>query len=412
MKIRRNTLELLKHYHRSNNPDALLRSSSRLQIESPNSIVARIYTARALVMNSQYIQAAEIFESILIPFPRLRKVYLEYLDCLWLGGRRSIFEVQSFRFLEFHFSGRICFRLGYWLIKQKEWSKALRSFLRLRAEKEGTLSLKSSVSLRSILGKIYFNLGDFKQALIEFNGVNTSTAHYYRAKIFADQGRAGMALQQLEKIVDFHLNEKVLRFTCQLQKELGMSEAEQLTLSRLFKIESVPVRRLKILDRLEFVSELLDDQHGLIKVLNTKARMGVCGSNEIKKMAEVYWNQDKVAKACEKYEQLLKINPFDEEALIRLTGYYRRCGDNRRAYQLLKAYYLSNQATQGAQLEYAECALTLDKVSEGRDVLLNLLERGQENGRIYFLLWKIYANQQRYTAARYYKKLFENLRAA
>lgn len=412
MKIHRNTLKLLKHYHRSNNPDALLRSSSKLQIESPNSITARVYTARALVMNRQYIQAAEIFESILIPFPRLRKVYLEYLDCLWLSGQRSVFEVQSFRFLEFHFSGKICFRLGHWLIRQKEWRKALRSFLRLRAEKEGVLSSDNIISLRATLGKIYFNLGDFKQALTELNGIDTSTAHYYRAKIFADQGRSGMALRQLEKIVNFDSNKQVLRFACQLQKELGMPESEQLTLSRLFKIESLPVKRLKILDRLERVSEFLDDQSGLIKVLNTKARLGVCGPREIKKIAGVYWDQDKVSKACEKYEQLLQINPFDEDALIRLTGYYRRSGNNRRAYQLLKAFYLSDQATQGAQLEYAECALTLDKVSEGRDVLLNLVEQGLENGRVYFLLWKIYANQQKQTAARYYRKLFENFRAA
>lgn len=412
MKIRRNTIKLLRHYHQSQNSDALLRSSSRLQVESPNSIVARVYTARALVMNAQYRQASEIYESILIPFPRLGKIYVEYLDTLWIGQQRSVFEIQALRFLEFHFSAKICFRLGRWLMLQKQWSSALQCFLRLRAEREGLLNQNAESKLKSTLGKIYFHLGNYREAISELDAVDTAVANYYRARIFADQGRLGMALQQLEKIDHVEMSKNALSMICQLQRDLDMREAEQSTLYRLFKIELDRLKRLKILDRLEWISESLKDQESLLKVLKMKSRLGVQGPREIKKIASVFWNQEKMSEACKVYEKLLELSPFDEEALVRLTSHYRLTGNRKRAYQFLKTCYLSGQATPGAQIEYAECSLSMDRISEGRDVLLNLLEKGFENPRVYFLLWKIYANQGKQTAAEYYKKLFDNFRAA
>ena len=109
----------------------------------------------------------------------------------------------------------------------------------------------------------------------------------------------------------------------------------------------------------------------------------------MKKAAGAYWNQNKYGKASKGYERLLKISPFDEEALVRLSNYYRQEGREKRAYQVLKSCFLSGKANRGLQLEYAECALLLDKINEGRDVLIDLVENGGESPRVNYLLWKI-----------------------
>ena len=412
MKIRRNTLKLLNHYYKTENSDALLRSSSKLQIHSPNSIVARTYTARALFMTSKYRQAAEIFESIVIPFPRLKRLYLEYLESIWLSGQRSVFEVQTFRFLEHHFSARICYRLGRLMISKGRWRKALKCFVRLRVELEGNLTKSGEFKLKAVLGKVHYHLGDFRAALIEFDGVDSSMAHYYRGRIYAEQGRPGMALQQLEKIQSLDMHKSALDLMRRLQKDLGLVEAEQLTLKMLFRLFTNREERLKVLDRLEWIANKRDDYCEILQVLKLKRDLGVHGPQEVKKAAAAYWHQDKFREASRGYEKLLMLSPFDEEALVRLSGYYRQEGREKKAYQVLKGCYLSGQANPGIQLEYAECALLLDKVSEGRDVLLNLIERGAESPRVNYLLWKIYDNQGKNKAASYYRRLFEKSKAA
>ena len=108
----------------------------------------------------------------------------------------------------------------------------------------------------------------------------------------------------------------------------------------------------------------------------------------------------------------MKISPFDEEALVRLSNYYRQEGREKRAYQVLKSCFLSGKANRGLQLEYAECALLLDKVNEGRDVLIDLVENGGESPRVNYLLWKIYDRQGKDKAASYYKRLFEKTKIA
>ena len=412
MKIRRNTLRLLKHYYNTENSEALLRSSSKLQVKSPNSIVARAYTARALYMTSKYSQAGEIFESIIIPFPRLKKLYLEYLESIWLSGQRSVYEVQAFRFLEYHFSTSVCYRLGRLMASQKLWRKALKCFLRIRAEEEGNLRKSGEAKLRAILGKIYYYLGDFKTAVAELDGVSTSMARYYLAKVYADQNRLGMALQQLEKIEPLDMRESSLNLMRQLQKDLGLVDAEQQTLYKLLRFYSSREKRLKVLDRLLWIAEKRDDYSSILQVLRLKRDLGVYGAQEVKKAAGAYWDQDKYREACKGYKKLLVISPFDEEALVRLSSYYRQEGREKSAYQVLKSCYLSGKANPGIQLEYAECALLLDKVAEGRDVLLDLIEKGDESPRVNFLLWKIYDNQGKEKVASYYKKLFERSKVA
>ncbi len=412
MKIRRNTLKLLNHYYKTENSYALLRSSSKLQVQSPNSIVARAYTARALFMTSKYKQAAEIFESIVIPFPRLKKLYLEYLESIWLSGERSVFEIQAFRFLEHHYSAYVCYRLGRLMVSSRQWRKALKCFLRLRVEEEGNLKKSAEYKLKSLLGKIHYHLGDFKGALGELDGIDASMANYYRGRIYADQGRPGMALQQLEKIQSLENSRPALYLTRQLQKDLGLVEAEQLTLQNLFKLHTSREERLKVLDRLEWIAEKRGDTLEIIKVLKLKRNLGVHGPQEVKKAAAAYWSQDDYREASRGYEKLLMLSPFDEEALVRLSSYYRQEGKEQKAYQVLKSCYLSGKANPGIQLEYAECALLLDKVSEGRDVLLNLIEKGDESPRVNYLLWKIYGNQGKNKAASYYKRLYEKSKTA
>ena len=94
MKVRRNTLRLLKHYYNTENSEALLRSSSKLQVQSPNSIVARAYTARALFMTSKYSQAGEIFESIIKTF--LGSPFLEKIDISGIEGLSNKIFVFNF----------------------------------------------------------------------------------------------------------------------------------------------------------------------------------------------------------------------------------------------------------------------------------------------------------------------------
>ena len=166
------------------------------------------------------------------------------------------------------------------------------------------------------------------------------------------------------------------------------------------------------MDRLLWIAEKRDDHSSILQVLRLKRELGVYGILELKKAAGAYWDQDKYREASRGYEKLLMISPFDEEALVRLSDYYRQEGNEKRAYQVLKSCYLSGKANSGIQLEYAECALLMDKVNEGRDVLLDMLEKGQESPRVNYLLWKIYDNQGKNKAASYYKKLFQRSKAA
>ena len=171
------------------------------------------------------------------------------------------------------------------MISQKRWRKALKCFLRLRAEEEGNLKASGEAKLKATLGKIYYHIGDFKSAIAELDGVSSSMAYYYLGRIYADQNRPGMALQQLEKIQSLDTNITALKLMRDLQKDLGMVEAEKQTLQMLFDFNVDREERLKVLDRLLWIAEYNADHSLILQVLKLKREIGFYGIQEMKKAA-------------------------------------------------------------------------------------------------------------------------------
>ena len=98
--------------------------------------------------------------------------------------------------------------------------------------------------------------------------------HIIISGVFADQNRPGMALQQLEKIQSLDTNVTALKLMRDLQKDLGMVEAEKQTLQMLFDFNVDREERLKVLDRLLWIAEYNADHSLILQVLKLKREMG------------------------------------------------------------------------------------------------------------------------------------------
>ena len=61
------------------------------------------------------------------------------------------------------------------------------------------------------------------------------------------------------------MNESALSLMRELQKDLGLLEAEQQTLHKLFRLYNVREERLKVLDRLLWIAEKRDDHSSICK---------------------------------------------------------------------------------------------------------------------------------------------------
>jgi len=404
MKMKPETLKTLKKMYREANSSGLLKAASDIQVKSPNSIIGRVYTARALRLEKRYGTAAEILESIILPFPRLKKLYLEYLECLRRDGRKAQWEIQAFRFLEFHHSPKLCLQLGKFFYERKEWKRSLHCFRRL---KEGGAAGPSGLHLESLMGQLSFRLGDFHAAFRYLKEVHTDEAHYIKARIFHDQGSYRKGIQCLRRMERLGKNQKALSLACTLSRLVGDHDGEQEFLEKLFKLPLSQSKRWKILERLESLAiENKDDSYRL-QILQTKRKLQPENMPLKMEAASVLWEMNSKRRAVKLYEEIQKEEPFEKLALERLSEYYEEKGNLQRAYHLLKSGYIGGSNSFLMDLRYAQLALRQGRFPEARDVLHGLLKEGKSQARIYYLLSSAYELEGRQDISRYYRGLYD-----
>ena len=404
MKIKAETLKNLKKLYSDSNATGLLKAASDLQVKSPNSIIGRVYTARAMRLEKRFDTAGDILESIILPFPRLKKLYVEYLDCLRQAGRKTQWEIQAFRFLEFHQSPRICLQLGKFFYMRKEWKRALHCFKRLKNTNSKKLS---SYDLEAIMGQLSFRLGDHAGALQYLENIHTDEAFHIKARIHHDQGGYRQALAELKGMKSLQTNAKALGLACSLCRLLNDQDGEQFFLEQLIKLPVTQSRRWQILERLELLAVNSEDNAYRLQVIQAKRKLQPTNLPLKMEAASVLWEMNSKRRAIQLYEEIQREEPFDKQTLHRLSQYYEEKGDFDRAYQLLKGGFIGGSNNFTMDLRYAQLALRQGRVPEARDVLQDLLKDGRSKARIYYLLSTAYELEGREDISRYYKGLYD-----
>ncbi|MBT3786677.1 tetratricopeptide repeat protein [bacterium] len=404
MKIRPKTLSHLNELFRTRNASGLLKAASDVQAQAPNSIIGRVFTARALALEKRFGSAAEILESIILPFPKLRKVYLEYLGYLRQAGRRAQWEIQAFRFLEYHDSAKLCLQLGQFFYRRKEWKRSLHCFRKL--EELGSEKI-SSAHLEYLLGLLTFKLGDHVSAGNYLKEIYTDEAFHLKAKIYFDQGSYRKALESLRSMGNLHACQQSLGLGARICKGLKDVDGEQEFLEKLIKFPSDSSGRWKILERLEVLAMGQNDRSYRLQVVNAKRKLQPTNLALKKQAASLYWELNSQRRAVRLYEQVQKEDPFDADVLERLSSYFEDKGNLQRAFYLLKSGYIGGSNSFPMDLRYAQLALRQGRIPEARDVLHDLLKCGKSRARIYYLLATAYELEGREDVSRYYKGLYD-----
>ncbi len=407
MKIRKATLKYLKDLYAKKSADALLNSATKLQVECPNSIIARVYVARGLALGQRFAEAADILESVVLPFPKLKRVYLEYIRYLKSAGREAQWEIQSFRFLEYHSSSKLCYELGGYFFRKREWRRALSCYQRLKGD-VGNRGLRVPVEvLDGVIGTVYFHLGDFNSAMDYLSDASLDSACYYRARIYRDRGALGKAMTELRQMKGLNRDIRALGLGWELCRGLRDSEGEIEFLEGLYSKVSKVSDKIKALQRMDWAAGKLGDSAYRVRVINTLRTLGPDSVALKKKAAGLYCGLNRRRKASTLYRSVLKDNSFDQESLDYLSRYYREQGKAQKAYDYLKAGYIGGANSYSMDMEYAELAMELGFLTEARDVLLELLKQGKSLARLYFLLSRVYEFQGQKRVAKYYRGLHE-----
>jgi hypothetical protein len=407
MKIRKATLKYLKELYAKKSADALLNSATKLQVECPNSIIARVYVSRGLALGKRFAEAADILESVVLPFPKLKRVYLEYIRYLKAAGREAQWEIQSFRFLEYHSSSKLCYELGGYFFRKREWRRALSCYQRLR-EAMGRGGEQGSLTvLDGIIGMVYFHLEDFNSAIEYLSDSSLDSTCYYRARIYRDRGALGKAMTELRQMKGLSGDLRALNLGWELCRDLRDSEGEIEFLETLYPKVSKVSDKIKALQRMDWAAGKLGDSSYRVRVINTLRALGPDTLDLKKKAASLYWGLNRRRKASLLYCDILKDSSFDQESLDYLSRYYREQGDAQKAYNYLKAGFIGGANSFSMDMEFAELSLELGKFTEARDVLLELLKQGNSLARLYFLLSRVYEFQGQKRVSKYYRGLHE-----
>lgn len=407
MKIQKKTLETLKDLYRKEQGESLLKQASQIQVQKPNSIIGRVFTARGLTLSRQYQAACDLLESIILPYPRLKKIYLEYLDTLQKGKMYSVWEIQAARFLSFHESARVCFQLGKHFYRNKEWRKSLNYFQKLTFQ----ISTQDKLLLRRLdgtFGVLYYQVGDFAKAMKHLNQSDSPQSNYYRAKIYHDQGQGSRALLELQALKNFTKSKRSLQLARKICKESGDARAEYEVLSHLIKLVSDRTRKWQFLERMEKLARGLKDEALQLSAIQAMRKLGAKNSLVLEKEADLLYKKGSTARSCKIYFQLFEEGDLSEEGHGRLAEFFLSKKKLKSAIQVYKsAFYLFPEAFD-LRLKYAELLLSCDQFSVAKELLQELLRDGKNQGRIYYLLSRIYRYEGREQVAEYYQGLFED----
>ncbi|PCJ20578.1 MAG: hypothetical protein COB02_03395 [Candidatus Cloacimonadota bacterium] len=399
------TLESLQFEYKKGNSHSLLKLASNVQIENPNSIIARVYTARALFLSKNPSQASDLLETVVIPFPKLKAIYLEYLTYLYEAKSYSMWEVQCNRFFSFHYSKKLAFCLGKYLVKEKNYKQALSLFLRLKMEciEENEAAQK----VVNILGVIYFRLGYFKEAKIYLDKSSSVSRHYYLAEITKDQGKLGLSLLHIEKLKGFTKSKKLLSKAISLAKGMNNFSLEMNYHFQMLKLLKGAAEKRKSLHRMLFISKKLGDCSLQEQILKSVLKMSPTNINVLKDLSNLYKLRKMFKKSFNLELKIIKLSPLDQEIRESIAKYYYDQERYDKSYHFLKLGYISSENSFEMNLWYGESAYYLQKWVEAREVFLSLVSEKKSLARIYFLLAKIYSVQEKPKLSKYYQVLFE-----
>lgn len=399
------TLESLQYEFKKGSSHSLLKLASDVQMTHPNSIIARVYTARAIYLAGNPLQASDLLETITIPFPKLKNIYLEYLGYLKSSKNLSMWEVQCNRFFTFHYSQKIAFQLGKHLVKQKDYKQALKTFIRLDSECEPDSSGKQKVT--NILGVVYFRLGFFKEARVYLEKSTSLSRHYYLSQINKDQGKLGLSIRHLEKLSGFNDSISLLTKAIALAKSMNNPSLEMNYLFKKLKLVQGAADKRKCLHRMLVISRVLKDYSLQEQLLKAVLQISPLNVKVLKDLSKLYKLRKQFKKSFVIEHKINKLDPLDQEVRESIAKHYHYHEQYEKSFEFLKLGYISSENSFEMNLWYAESAFYLQKWVESREVLLSLVGEKKSLARIYFMLSKIYEVQDKPKLAKYYQGLFQ-----
>jgi tetratricopeptide (TPR) repeat protein len=353
----------------------------------------------------KFEQACEFLETIVIPFPNLIKVRLEYVEYLRQARRFSQWEVESFRILEEHFSLPLCFRLGRYFLQKKEWPRALSCFNRILENADAEWMKNYATALNSIMGCIYYHLSDFQKARIYLEKSFDPASCYYLARIFEDRGQYGLALRKLEEIKELSESKDYICFAVELARKMGMFDVEKGYLRQLLGVLRTKKGKFSVLQRLERLARKTNDYRLGTDSLRAQLKLQGESSPALKRLADLHWDFGNREQAVRGYLKFLTLQPFDAVVINRLSLYYDEKGMEKEAYKYLKMGHVGGYNTLELDLRYATLAFGCGNFSEAKSCLQGLIgEKGLES-RVFWLLSRIYHHEGQEKIARYYADL-------
>ncbi|MCO4781971.1 MAG: hypothetical protein KC646_06560 [Candidatus Cloacimonetes bacterium] len=398
------TIETMQYEFKKGNSHSLMKLASDVQMTHPNSIIARVYTARAIFLSGNPLQASDLLETITIPFPKLKSIYLEYLKYLKSSKNLSMWEVQCQRFFTFHYSQKVAFEFGKYLVKRKDYRQALKVFVKLNGECKPNSSGKQKVT--NILGVIYYRLGLYKEARPYLESSTSISRHYYLSQIDKDQGKLGLSMRHLEKLKGFSNSVSLLNKAISLAKSMNNASLEMNYQFKKLKLLQSAADKRKCLHRMLNLSRTLKDYSLQEQLLKAVLQISPLNVKVLKDLAKLYKMRKRFKKAFEIECKINKLAPLDQEVRESIAKYYHYHEKHDKSFEFLKIGYISSENSFEMNLWYAESAFYLQKWVEAREVLLSLVSEKKSLARIYFLLAKIYEIQEKPKLAKYYRGLF------
>lgn len=403
-KISQATMLALQTQLRAKNPDGLMRMAAAVHAKNPNSLVSRYYTAKALMIKHEYAQASDVLETIILPFPRLRRVFLDYLDCLQHCQRRIQWQIQAARFLEFHQSDRIRLALGRSYFKSRDWNHAYAVFSPLLKTSKNAGLWRRQLALP--MGKLHYELGNFSEALACLEKCSKDAALVLRARILAELNHPEQAIQCLDTL-SVRGRQSTLRLRLSLARKSSNRDLELTVLQEMLSGVLSPNDRVQVLARLvHFYMQQGDWKEVYSSLRDLRALKP--GSSSILKLQVRACEQLGLLKEGRQHAlRYLRMRPFDAANLRTLSFMCLELGFRDEAIRHLKAAWLCGVKDKELRMDYATLCLEDMNHQESKRVLESVIEEFGPDSRAYGMLaavWKLSGNHK---VSQYYEALMK-----
>jgi len=400
--ISKKTLEALNAQLRSRNVDGLLQLTARIQIDNPNSLISRLYTARGLMLTRKYAEASDILETIVLPFPRFKKIFLDYLKCLNLAGRKLQWEVQAQRFLEYHFSEKVILGLARRYFKTKLWEQAHQLLARLLAGTKQAQYWEKKLALP--LGRVFFEMGNFKEALkfLEISGSDSSL--FLQARIYSGMGQMGKAHSLIAHVSDKN-HPRIAKFRLSLARKSGNQESEIQALEELLNHHCSPKDRALQLYRLGNLYCKAQDYDRAVRIFHSLQALVPANLKILGLRIHCLEQAGSFSKAFELCLKFHRRSPFHVNNLRTGVRLALNLDKSDQAYSLLKGAWLCGIKDTGLRIQLAELCLKRLDCKEAKRVLEGVLEESGADSRVYGLMATAWELEGNIRISTYYREL-------